>query len=103
MLVRIRVLVDGVVVEDNPVRVGGASRALIGELGAQHGEIAARAEAAGLPYLIEIEFPDGQRIRWGTDTAPMIRPMPVRMDELLDVAHDLIDRFEDPESEGGET
>jgi hypothetical protein len=93
MRVIVRVLVEGVLVDEVPIVIGVGARGLIGELGGAHGEIAAAADAAGLTYTVEIEFPDGQTIRWGTDPDAMVLPLPVELADLGPAAHEIIDRW----------
>jgi hypothetical protein len=74
----IRLRVDGVLVDEQPVQLGAGARGLIGVLGADHGARCAAADAAGQPWSIEIEFADGEHVRWGTDGRGMVDPVPVR-------------------------
>jgi hypothetical protein len=82
--VRFRLYVDGQLVDDVTVPLGGV-RDLIGQLGAEHGEIAAAAQRAGRPYLLEIRFWDGEHARFGTDAAGMVEPFAVGLERLLEI------------------
>jgi hypothetical protein len=75
--VTIRLYVEGVLVDEQAIVAGVGARALIGELGALHGQAAAAAVDAGRPYLVEFVFADGEHVRWGTDELGMVEPVPV--------------------------
>lgn len=54
-----------------------------------------KVEAAHpLPYLVEIEFWDGQVLRWGTSAEGMDRPEAVAsFDNLMDRLHAMVDQW----------
>jgi hypothetical protein len=76
-MVTICLYINGKQIDRVPVKAGAGARALIGDLGAQHGELAQAADEAGVPWLIEFRFSDGEHVRWGTDSDGMVMPMPV--------------------------
>jgi hypothetical protein len=77
--VRIRIFVEGRIIDDSLLILGPAGlRDILGDLGAQHGELCRAAEATGRPYLVEFEFWDGEFVRWGTDTARIVEPIDMR-------------------------
>jgi hypothetical protein len=39
----------------------------VAHIAIHQGDLAATAEAAGWPYMVEVEFSDGDHVRWGTD------------------------------------
>jgi len=45
--------------------------------------ICQRAEDQGLTYLVEVEFPDGEHVRWGTDPLGMVMPMATAFETVL--------------------
>jgi hypothetical protein len=77
--IRIRVYVDGRIIDDS-VLVWGPSglRDILGDLGQKHGELCRAAETTGRPYMVEFEFWDGEFVRWGTDPAGMVEPIYMR-------------------------
>lgn len=89
--VTIRMLVAGVVVDEVAVPLGVGTRDLIGVLGASHGAIAQQAYERGQTWMIEIVWPDGEHLRWGTDPDPMVLPVEVAMERL---ARLLMERYE---------
>jgi hypothetical protein len=88
--VRIRLFIAGTLIDDQRVVLGAGARELIGELGAMHGEQVAAAGA--VPYMVEIVFPDGDHVRWGTDERGMVMPIPV--DDLAAALARHLDDFE---------
>jgi hypothetical protein len=82
-VVRVRILVEGKTVDDSRVLIGVGARDLIGVLGSRHGDIAAAAERSGKAWLVEIIFPDGDHLRWGTDPDGMVVPLEVGLADLL--------------------
>ena len=50
----------------------------------RHARIANTAEATGSRYLIEVEWWDGERTRWGTDVDGMVVPIEVGLHELAE-------------------
>ena len=38
----------------------------------------------GLPWLAEVVYPDGEQVRFGTDTRNMVDPVVVRPENLVD-------------------
>jgi hypothetical protein len=55
----------------------------IGGLAVRHGELCEAANRAGRKYLVEVEFGDGEHVRWGTDVDGMVIPMEVGIDDLM--------------------
>jgi len=98
--VTVRMVVDGVVIDEVPMESDEEGLELIEALGAEHGAQAATAIAAGIPYRIEIVFEDGQTIRFGSDRESMLFPIPVAFDELLDVADRMVEEWP-PGGQGG--
>jgi hypothetical protein len=88
---RIRIYVDGRIVDDTDVVLGVGARDLIGVLGARHGAIAQEAEKSGRRWMIEIVWPDGEHLRWGTDPDPMVLPLEVGLADLAARIADLYD------------
>lgn len=87
--VRFRVVVDGELVDEavagvDPAGPGEALWDWLGHLAERHAELALAAEAGGLRYLIEVEWWDGERTRWGTDVDGMVVPLEVGLHELAD-------------------
>lgn len=80
--VKFRLYVAGAMVDEVAVILGAGSRELIGAMGQIHGAIVEQAAARGDPWLIEIVFPDGDHVRWGTDADGMVEPLPVALAEL---------------------
>ena len=70
VLVTVRVFVDGVKVEENPLLENGAH--FIGMLH-RHPEMFER------PHMIEVDFGDGDYLRWGTDPAGMVIPIKIML------------------------
>lgn len=81
-IVRIRILVEGKTVDDSRVMIGVGARDLIGVLGARHGDLAAAADRSGKAWMVEIVWPDGEHLRWGTDPDPMVLPLEMGVREL---------------------
>jgi hypothetical protein len=77
VMVHIRLYINGKCIEDVPVKAGAGARALIGDLGAEHGALARAADESGVPWQIEFAFADGEHVRWGTDENGMVMPVPV--------------------------
>jgi hypothetical protein len=75
--VTIRLYIAGELVDEQAIVAGVGARDLIGELGAIHGRQTAAAVEAGRSYLVEFVFADGEHVRWGTDAAGMVEPIPV--------------------------
>jgi hypothetical protein len=84
--VTVRLYLGGQLVDEQEVHVGadGASDVLA-YLGELHGGF---VEAAAVPYMVEFVFPDGQHVRWGTDTDGMVLPIPV--DDLAEALRRLL-------------
>lgn len=77
--IRIRIFVDGRKVDDSLLVLGSNGLSdILGDLGANHGELVRAAEATGRPYLVEFEFWDGEFVRWGTDPNGMVEPVPMK-------------------------
>lgn len=87
----VRVYIAGLLVDDVDFPIGVGSRDLIGDLGARHGAAAQLATAAGKPYLIDIEFWDGEHVRFGTDADGIVLPVEVAFGRLFDVLGHLYD------------
>jgi hypothetical protein len=88
--IRIRLWVEGVLLDDQRVVLGVGARDLIGELGAVHADACRGAMA----YMVEFVFPDGDHIRWGTDVRGMVTPIPV--DDLAAAIARHIDAYPSP-------
>lgn len=54
------------------------------DLAEKHGLSASAAECAGLRYLVEIEWWDGERTRFGTDVDGMVVPVEVGLHEMVE-------------------
>jgi hypothetical protein len=87
--VRVRVHIAGELVDDVAFPIGAGTRDLIGDLGARHGAAAQMATAVGKPYLIDIEFWDGEHVRFGTDPDGMLLPHDVAFGRLFEVLGNL--------------
>lgn len=87
--VRVRVHVAGELVDDVEFTIGVGTRDLIGDLGARHGAAAQLAELVGKPYLVDIEFWDGEHVRFGTDADGMFWPVSVAFERLPEVLGNL--------------
>ena len=46
------------------------------------GRVCAEAEARGSVYLVDVEFWDGEHVRWGTDADGMVIPLEVGLHDL---------------------
>ena len=82
---RIRVFVRGELV-DEVTALMSAEVDVFAEFGERHGDLCAAAAERGWPWLVEIRFPDGEHVRWGTDPAGMVLPIETtigRLEELL--------------------
>lgn len=79
---KIRLWVDGRVVDQ--VTVLGDEE--VDQSGSRHGELADAAEDRGLTWMVEIEFPDGEHVRWGTDSRAMVDPVPAEPDMVEQLA-----------------
>jgi hypothetical protein len=55
----------------------------IGLIGGMHVAICGMADDEGLTYLVEVEFPDGEHVRWGTDPLGMVMPMATAFESVL--------------------
>jgi hypothetical protein len=82
LAVQVRLYVAGVLVDDVPVMVTGHMGPLLGSLGDQHATRCRAASDAGLPWMIELAFPDGDHVRWGTDADGMVQPIEATLDQL---------------------
>jgi hypothetical protein len=92
--VAIRLYIEGHLCDETQAPLGGGdTRALIGQLGLRHAEMVNAAASEGLAWLIEFVFPDGDHVRWGTDSSGMVEPMPID-----DLAAALERRYGAPES-----
>jgi hypothetical protein len=87
--VEVRVYVAGRLLERDEMTIGGGDLEVIGALGHRHAHICRTAESEGLAWLIEVVFDDGEHVRWGTDAAGMVEPVPVD-----DIAEALLRRDE---------
>lgn len=54
---------------------------VIGEIGARHSQMVTAADSEGIGWMVELIFPDGDHVRWGTDADGMVQPIPV--DDLV--------------------
>jgi hypothetical protein len=81
--VRFRMWVRGELVDDTTIELWGPGDHLKA-LANSHAMSSQIAEARGWPYLIEVEFWDGEHVRWGTDTDGMVTPVRVGLGYLLD-------------------
>jgi hypothetical protein len=73
--VTIRLYLDGQLVDDQTVQVDAEGAGdVLAYIGGLHG---AFVEEAGVPYMVEFVFPDGEHVRWGTDAGGMVLPIPV--------------------------
>jgi hypothetical protein len=50
----------------------------------RHGEICADADNRGRKYMVEVQWWDGERTRWGTDVDGMTIPVEVGIEQLAD-------------------
>lgn len=83
-IVIMRLYLGGKMADETSVQLGVGAREAIGDVGEYHGEMARCATEEGLPWMVEIVFPDGEHVRWGTDSDGMVEPMPVtQLAELL--------------------
>jgi hypothetical protein len=76
-VVTVRLYLAGTLADETSIRIGAGARDAIGDLGAYHGEMARVADEQGVPYMIELVFPDGEHVRWGTDASGMVIPFPI--------------------------
>ena len=76
---RFRVFVAGALVDEVTALIGAGD--LLDMLGERHGLLCAAADA-GDPWMIEVRFPDGEHVRWGTDSDGMVLPIDVTMGQL---------------------
>lgn len=51
-------------------------------LATHQGRVCAEAEARGSVYLVDVEFWDGEHVRWGTDADGMVIPLEVGLHDL---------------------
>jgi hypothetical protein len=56
----------------------------VSRLAGKHAAMANFAEAEGARYLIEVEWWDGERTRWGTDVDGMVVPVEVGLHEIAE-------------------
>lgn len=81
-IVTVRLYLAGELVDELTFPIGVGTRDLIGDLGASHAERVAAAD--GSPWMVELVFPDGDHVRFGTDHAGMVEPMPVALDRIIE-------------------
>ena len=88
MIVRFRIWVDGPnLIEDSMLALDlgdDAAFEALAHMAEAHGEICGKADQAGLTYLVDVEFEDGEHVRWGTDVNGMVLPVGVGILELTD-------------------
>jgi hypothetical protein len=84
--IRVRLFIAGELADEVTFPIGVGTRDLSGVLGAHHGQMVRDASGPGelLPYMIEIRFPDGDHLRWGTDPAGMVWPIDTALLGLID-------------------
>lgn len=83
--VRFRVWVGGVEADDVTIIMLGPDDSAIAEVASQQADICIQAEANGQRYLVDISFPDGEHVRWGTDFDGMVMPMEVALENLANI------------------
>jgi hypothetical protein len=81
--VAFRLFVYGRMVDQRMILADAGALSAVGDIAIHQGELAAAAEAAGRPYMVEVEFSDGDHVRWGTDVNGMVIPMAVGLDGLM--------------------
>jgi hypothetical protein len=77
-------LVDEAVSELDPERATEAMWEWLKALAERHAAIANAADETGSVYLIEVEWWDGERTRWGTDVDGMVVPVEVGLHDLAE-------------------
>jgi len=85
--VRFLLYVDGALIEEavaemDPSGPDNALWTFLQTLAEHQGRICSNAEANGSVYLIDVEFWDGEHVRWGTDAAGMVIPIEVGLHDL---------------------
>jgi hypothetical protein len=85
--VRFLVYIDGELADEATMEIvpEGPSEALfefLSTLAEHHAKVCAAADARGSVYLVDVEFWDGEHVRWGTDVAGMVVPVEVGLHEL---------------------
>lgn len=53
-------------------------------IASRQGELAGQASARGQTYMVEVEFDDGEHVRWGTDPGGMVLPMAMAAEKILE-------------------
>jgi hypothetical protein len=82
--VAFRVYVDGVMVDQHPVVLGTGDRDHVATIATRQADICKSAADAGSSWLVEVEFWDGEHVRWGTDAGGMVVPVEIGMAHLMD-------------------
>ena len=80
---RIRVHVAGVLLDDQTFDALGSSD-VIEHLATAHGVAVQLAEVTFRPWVIDFEFWDGEHVRFGTDPAAMVLPLPMALSALME-------------------
>lgn len=82
--VMFRLYVLGRVVDQRAVVLGmGGVDDQVADIAGVQAELAGRAEMAERPWMAEVEFWDGEHVRWGTDVDGMAVPVAVGLDRLV--------------------
>ena len=75
-----RVYVAGKLVDSDRTDMRHMER--IDGIAARQALLCSAAEDADRPWMVEVEFDDGEHLRWGTDPAGMVVPLEMGLDEL---------------------
>ena len=79
-----RFYIDGKVATSDSVTDPARRREQVGDIAATHGWLADECDERGRKWMVEVEFSDGEHVRWGTDVDGMVVPIEVGAAELLD-------------------
>jgi hypothetical protein len=75
--VTVRLFIAGKLCDEDDLPIGAGRFDLLEESALRHREMVTAAMSEGLTWMVEIVFPDGDHVRWGTDENGMVQPIPV--------------------------